>query len=78
MKFDIHEIKYLEEKNESIALSRLQKEWQYLYLKISKFFPEKIFTIPIKLQNGKIYRKKFIKISALQEFKRNKGYKKKI
>ena len=72
MKFDYYEIEYLETENDAVSLARLKKEQQYLYVKISKRYPEKIFTVPITLQNGKQYNVKFVKVSDLQELKRNK------
>ena len=75
MKFDYYEIEYLEKENNAVCLTRLKKERQYLYVKISKRFPEKIFTIPINLQNGKQYGVKFVKntdLQILQQRKRSK------
>ena len=69
MKFDDYEIKYLEKENNAISLFHLRNEQQYLYVKISKRYPEKIFTIPITMQNGKLHGVKFVKISDLQEVK---------
>ena len=69
MKYDYYEIKYLEEENGAIWIYRLQKEQQYLYLKLNKRRPEKIFTIPITMQNGKRHDVKFVKISDLEELK---------
>ena len=72
MKYDYYEIKYLEEKNSAIWIYRLQKEQQYLYLKISKHYPEKIFFIPITTQSGKQHNVKFVKLLDLKELKRRK------
>lgn len=49
MKLDYYEIKCLEQENHAVWLHRLQNEQQYLYLKVSKRYPEKIFYIPITL-----------------------------
>lgn len=75
MKLDYYEIKYLEEENNAILLSRLQKEQQYLYVKISKRYPEKIFTIPITMQNGNRRNIKFVKLSDLEKVKRDERLK---
>ena len=72
MKFDDYEIKYLEKENNAISLFHLQKEQQYLYVKLSKRYPEKIFTIPITMQNGRRYGVKFVKNVDLEEVKRHK------
>ena len=72
MKYDYYEIKYLEEENGAIWIYRLQKEQQYLYLKLNKRRPEKIFTIPITMQNGRRYGVKFVKNVDLEEVKRHK------
>ena len=72
MKFDDYEIKYLEKENGAISLFHLKKERQYLYFKISKRYPEKIFTVPITMQNGNRRDIKFVKISDLEELKRDK------
>lgn len=77
MKFDDYEIKYLEKENNAISLFHLQKEQQYLYVKISKRYPEKIFTIPITMQNGKQHNVKFIKNSDLEKLKQDDRLRKK-
>ena len=72
MKYDYYEIKCLEEEYNAVLLSRLQREQQYLYLKVRKRYPEKIFTIPITLQNGKKHGVKFVKNADLTELKQRK------
>ena len=72
MKYDYYEIKFLEEENDAISLFHLRKIRQYLYVKISKRYPEKIFTIPITMQNGRRYGVKFVKNVDLEEVKRHK------
>ena len=72
MKYDYYEIKYLEEENDAISLFRLRKMRQYLYVKISKRYPEKIFSIPIKMQNGRRYNVKFVKIADVEKLKQRK------
>ena len=72
MKFDYYVIKYLEEQNDAVCLSTLRKKQQYLYVKIRKHYPEKIFNIPIKQQNGNEYNLRFVKIMDLENLKKSK------
>ena len=76
MKLDYYEIKCLEQENDAVWLHRLQNEQQYLYLKVSKRYPEKLFCIPITLQNGKQYNVKFVKIADLEQIKSERYLKK--
>ncbi|MBP5466087.1 MAG: hypothetical protein J6Y43_00790, partial [Clostridia bacterium] len=62
----------MEKENNAISLFHLQKEQQYLYVKISKRYPEKIFTIPIILQNGRQHNVKFVKNADLLKLKQRK------
>lgn len=69
MKYDDYEIQYLEKENAAIWIYNLQKKHQYLYIKLRRRCPEKIFCIPITLQNGKQHNVKFVRLSDLEELK---------
>ncbi len=69
MKYDYYEIKYLEKEHAAIWIYRLQKEQQYLYIKLRKRCPEKIFNIPIQMQNGNLHNVKFVSLSDIEELK---------
>ena len=77
MKLNDFQINRLETENGVILLSRLQKEQQYLYVKVSKRYPEKIFTLPITMQNGKIRNIKFVKSSDIEFLKQDESFHKK-
>lgn len=76
MKYDKEIISRLEKEYTAIWLPRLQKENQYLYVKLSKRYREKIFTIPITMKNGNIRDIKFVKLSDLEELKRDERLRK--